>query len=182
MAGGKCQAVRVIDSRTGGQSNPLIATGGPNLGSGTPAARVERFHRHDDNFRPAVVNEPRGSDGLVGALLRAPVGATCAARVIFFFNTFNPLVIWECAGARRLAWWQPLPHTNRVTPGGCRVEPSGGKCVGNFARGWRSHAEPCRPLPRSRDRSAQESTLPIAFTEVMIGADGSISAAVFGEP
>ena len=44
------------------------------------------FERNHDEFRSAVVNEPRGSDVMVGALLCEPVDPTCAAGVIFFNN------------------------------------------------------------------------------------------------
>ena len=50
------------------------------------AERLERFRREHDDFRSMVVNEPRGSDVIVGALLCEPVDKDCAAGVIFFNN------------------------------------------------------------------------------------------------
>ncbi len=44
------------------------------------------FRSRHDQFRSAVVNEPRGSDVLVGALLVPPENTSCAAGVIFFNN------------------------------------------------------------------------------------------------
>src|ERR1700691_479979 len=62
------QNVRVIDSHTGGEPTRLVVSGGPELGSGPLAERLECFRRQHDCFRSAVVNEPRGSDVMVGAL------------------------------------------------------------------------------------------------------------------
>ena len=78
--------VRVIDSHTGGEPTRLVISGGPDLGSGPLAERLERFRRKHDSFRSAVVNEPRGSDVIVGALLCDPVDPACTAGVIFFNN------------------------------------------------------------------------------------------------
>ena len=80
------QRVRVIDSHTGGEPTRLVVSGGPDLGNGSLAERLERFRSQHDTFRSAVVNEPRGSDVIVGALLCEPTDATCAAGVIFFNN------------------------------------------------------------------------------------------------
>jgi proline racemase len=78
--------IRVIDSHTGGEPTRIIVEGGPELGSGTMADRRERFRCEFDRFRSAVVNEPRGSDPVVGALLCEPGDPTCIAGVIFFNN------------------------------------------------------------------------------------------------
>jgi proline racemase len=48
--------------------------------------RKETFQREYDQYRSAVVNEPRGSDVMVGALLIEPEDRSCAAGVIFFNN------------------------------------------------------------------------------------------------
>ncbi|HXO41800.1 MAG TPA: proline racemase family protein, partial [Thermoanaerobaculia bacterium] len=55
-------------------------------GNGTMAERLTVFRERFDWFRSAVINEPRGSDVLVGALLCEPVDPTCAAGIIFFDN------------------------------------------------------------------------------------------------
>jgi 4-hydroxyproline epimerase len=79
-------AIRVIDSHTGGEPTRLVLDGGPDLGWGPLAERVGRFREHFDAYRSAIVNEPRGSDTLVGALLVKPHLADCALGVIFFNN------------------------------------------------------------------------------------------------
>src|SRR3989442_8172358 len=78
--------IRVIDSHTGGEPTRLIVSGGPDLGKEPLQVRLERFRNEYDAFRSAVVNEPRGSDVMVGALLCEPVDPACAAGVIFFNN------------------------------------------------------------------------------------------------
>ncbi|HEX4485621.1 MAG TPA: proline racemase family protein, partial [Terriglobales bacterium] len=65
--------IRVIDSHTGGEPTRLVVAGGPDLGTGSLAKRLQRFRQHHDDFRSAVVNEPRGSDVVVGGLLCEPV-------------------------------------------------------------------------------------------------------------
>ncbi len=78
--------VKVIDSHTGGEPTRTVIEGGPDLGNGTMAERLEIFKTKYDSFRSAVVNEPRGSDAVVGALLCKPVDPSCVAGVIFFNN------------------------------------------------------------------------------------------------
>ncbi len=78
--------IQVIDSHTAGEPTRVVVGGGPNLGTGTLAQRRDRFRAEFDSFRSAIVNEPRGSDVMVGALLCPPVDATCIAGVIFFNN------------------------------------------------------------------------------------------------
>src|SRR6058998_425650 len=60
------QRIRVVDSHTEGEPTRVIVEGGPDLGGGSLADRRERFRRDFDRYRSAVVNEPRGSDPVVG--------------------------------------------------------------------------------------------------------------------
>ena len=83
---GLSSEIHVIDSHTAGEPTRVVVSGGPNLGSGSLVERLHRFSEDHDDFRSAVVNEPRGSDVLVGALLLEPVAAASAAGVIFFNN------------------------------------------------------------------------------------------------
>ncbi len=80
------ERIHFLDSHTAGESTRLVVAGAPELGSGPLAERMECLQRSHDWFRSAVVNEPRGSDTLVGALLCEPVDKTAAAGVIFFNN------------------------------------------------------------------------------------------------
>jgi 4-hydroxyproline epimerase len=75
--------VRVVDSHTAGEPTRVVIDGGPDLGHGSVAKRLDRFRADFDHYRSGIVNEPRGSDVWVGALLCEPDDATCAAGVIF---------------------------------------------------------------------------------------------------
>lgn len=78
--------IKIIDSHTGGEPTRIIVAGGPDLGPGPLASRRDKFQREFDRFRSAVVNEPRGSDVVVGALLVEPEDKSCVTGVIFFNN------------------------------------------------------------------------------------------------
>ena len=78
--------IHVIDSHTAGEPTRVVVSGGPALGSGPMTERLTRFRSEFDHIRSAVVNEPRGNDAIVGALLCEPSDPTCNAGVIFFNN------------------------------------------------------------------------------------------------
>lgn len=82
----KPHRLNVVDSHTAGEPTRCVLSGGPHLGLGPLAERLERLRREHDIYRRAILCEPRGSDVLVGALLTEPVDPTCAAGVIFFNN------------------------------------------------------------------------------------------------
>jgi 4-hydroxyproline epimerase len=63
-----------------------VIAGGPVFGAGTMAKRLAVFRERHDAFRSAVVNEPRGSDVMVGAIILEPVDRSAAAGVIYFNN------------------------------------------------------------------------------------------------
>lgn len=110
--------MRVIDSHTAGEPTRVIIEGGPELGEGTLGERRERFRRDFDRYRAAVVNEPRGCDVIVGALLCRPRDPRCAAGVIFFNNVGY---IGMCGhGTMGLA--VTLAHLRRIGPGMHRFE------------------------------------------------------------
>ena len=80
------QRVSVIDSHTAGEPTRTVISGFPSLGTGSMAERREIFSRDFDAWRQAIVNEPRGSDVLVGALLQEPVDPANVCGAIFFNN------------------------------------------------------------------------------------------------
>ena len=110
--------ISVVDSHTGGEPTRLVVGGGPDLGTGPLAERRRRFAADHDEFRSAVVNEPRGSDVVVGGLLVPPVDPTCAAGVIFF-NNVGPL--WMC-GHGTIGLAVTLGHLGRIGAGTHRAE------------------------------------------------------------
>jgi len=114
----KSTRVRVIDSHTGGEPTRLVLSGGPDLGLGPLYERVERFRSLYDEFRSAVVNEPRGSDVIVGALLCPPCDPGCAAGVIFF----NNVGYLGMCGHGTIGLVASLAYLERLQPGEHRVE------------------------------------------------------------
>jgi len=110
--------VRVVDSHTAGEPTRVVIEGGPDLGSGSVAERLARFRADYDHFRSGVVNEPRGSDVLVGALLCEPDDASCAAGVIFFNNVG---FIGMC-GHGTIGLVVTLAHLRRIGIGTHRIE------------------------------------------------------------
>jgi 4-hydroxyproline epimerase len=112
------QIIEVIDSHTGGEPTRVVIAGGPDLGTGPLAERRERFRREFDGFRSAIVNEPRGSDVVVGALLVPPEDASCATGVIFF----NNVGYLGMCGHGTIGLVATLAHLGRVQPGDHRIE------------------------------------------------------------
>lgn len=54
--------LRVIDSHTGGEPTRPVIDGFPDLGTGNMAERRARFSRDYDDWRKAIILEPRGND------------------------------------------------------------------------------------------------------------------------
>jgi 4-hydroxyproline epimerase len=110
--------VKVIDSHTGGEPTRVVIEGGPELGGGPLPERLARFREHHDRFRSAVVNEPRGSDAVVGAVLCPPIDSTCAAGVIFFNNVgYLGMCVHGTIGVAATLEW-----LGRIRPGQHRLE------------------------------------------------------------
>ena len=118
MTGKECQRVRVIDSHTGGEPTRLVVSGGPDLGTGSLVDRLDRFRSHHDYFRSAVVNEPRGSDVMVGGLLCEPLDPACAAGVIFF----NNVGYLGMCGHGTIGLIATLAYMKRIGPGEHKIE------------------------------------------------------------
>ncbi|HEU5070120.1 MAG TPA: proline racemase family protein [Verrucomicrobiae bacterium] len=110
--------VTIIDSHTGGEPTRVVTAGGPDLGRGPLAERRDAFRREHDHFRSAVVNEPRGSDVVVGALLVEPTDPACAAGVIFF----NNVGYLGMCGHGTIGLMVTLAHLGRIQPGEHRIE------------------------------------------------------------
>ncbi len=112
------QTIEVIDSHTGGEPTRLVLSGGPDLGSGPLQERVARFRERFDRYRAAIVNEPRGSDIVVGALLCTPHRPDCQLGVIYFNNVGY---IGMC-GHGTIGLIASLAHLGRLTPGAIRID------------------------------------------------------------
>ncbi len=112
------QQIHVIDSHTGGEPTRLVVAGGPDLGAGTVADKLKVFRDSHDRFRSAIVNEPRGSDVMVGAILVEPSDKTCASGVIFF----NNVGYLGMCGHGAIGLIVTLAYMDRIKPGEHRLE------------------------------------------------------------
>ena len=110
--------IEIIDSHTGGEPTRTVIAGGPDLGTGSMAERREVFRSRYDSFRSSIVNEPRGSDVIVGALLCEPVDPGCAAGVIFF----NNVGMLQMCGHGTIGLAVTLAHLGRIGPGVHKLE------------------------------------------------------------
>jgi 4-hydroxyproline epimerase len=120
--------VTVIDSHTGGEPTRVVISGGPDLGNDSLANRRERFKKDHDDFRGAIVNEPRGSDAVIGALLCAPVDQSCVTGVIFF----DRVGYLGMCGHGTIGVVATLAHLNRIGPGLHRIETPVGVVVAHL--------------------------------------------------
>ena len=111
--------MHIVDSHTAGEPTRVVISGGPDLGAGTLAERLAVFRERFDRYRSAVVNEPRGSDVLVGALLCEPCDPECAAGVIFF----NNVGYLGMCGHGAIGVATTLRWLKRIEPGRHRLEP-----------------------------------------------------------
>ncbi len=126
--------IRAIDSHTEGEPTRVVL---PNLQGGVPdltlhgtvrsvAEQARVFRERFDWFRSAIVNEPRGHDVLVGALLVPPtqdssgVGNAADCGVIFF----NNVGLLNACGHGTIGVAATLAHLGLVdAPAGNGAEP-----------------------------------------------------------
>lgn len=145
--------ITVIDSHTGGEPTRVVVAGGPDLGAGPLADRARRFRDQFDTFRSCAVNEPRGSDVLVGALLCAPHEPGCAAGVIFFNNVGT---IGMC-GHGTIGLVVTLAHLGRLDPGEHRIDTPVGVVTATYHGGNRVTV---RNVPSYRRAAGVEVRVP----------------------
>jgi proline racemase len=110
--------IRVIDSHTAGEPTRLVIEGGQQLGDGPLEERLRRFREQYDHYRRAIVNEPRGSDTVVGALLCRPYRPDCQAGVIFF----NNVGYLGMCGHGTIGLVASLAAAGRCQPGPIRID------------------------------------------------------------
>ncbi len=158
--------IQIIDSHTGGEPTRTVIAGGPDLGRGSMAERREIFRSRFDDYRSAIVNEPRGSDVIVGALLCEPVDPSCVAGVIFF----NNVGMLHMCGHGTIGLAVTLAHLGRIGPGTHKLETNVGVVTFEYhgenrvtlenVPSYRYRADVQIELPESAaSRSAKERSL-----------------------
>jgi 4-hydroxyproline epimerase len=117
--------IEVIDSHTAGEPTRCVLSGGPHLGIGPIAGRLEKLRTGHDVYRRAILCEPRGSEVLVGALLLEPVDPVAAAGVIFFNNAGY---LGMC-GHGMIGVAATLAYLGRIGAGKHRIETPVGEVI-----------------------------------------------------
>ena len=115
-------AIKVIDSHTAGEPTRVVIDGGPDLGDGELAQRLEIFRSQYDDFRKAVILEPRGYEAMVGALLCRPDDSSCETAILFFNNEG----FLNMCGHGTIGVTATLSYLNRLKPGAFKVQTPAG--------------------------------------------------------
>lgn len=110
--------IAYLDSHTGGEPTRLVEIGGPDLGNGSVAEKRDVFREKYDTFRSMVLNEPRGSDVIVGAYLVKPSLPECDLGVIFF----NNVGYLGMCGHGTIGLVASLAYQGRLKPGKVKIE------------------------------------------------------------
>src|SRR5438067_7381562 len=141
------QRIHVIDSHTAGEPTRVVIDGAPDLGGGSLSERRAILRERFDWLRSAVVNEPRGSDVLVGALLCEPADASCVAGVIYF----NNVGYLGMCGHGTIGVAVTLAHLGRIGPGPHRLETPVGVVTFEYEGGNRVTIENVPSYRHARD-------------------------------
>jgi len=107
------QRLSIIDSHTGGEPTRVVIAGGPDLRGESLAEQLADLQSQHDWLRKACVNEPRGNDAIVGALLCPPTHRDAVAGVIFF----NNVGYLNMCGHGSIGLAVTLSHMGRINPG-----------------------------------------------------------------
>jgi 4-hydroxyproline epimerase len=91
----------------------VVISGAPDLGVGSVADQAQVLRERFDWFRTAVINEPRGHEALVGALI-VPTPSTRALCGVIFFNNVGLL---HACGHGTIGLATTLAHLGRIQGG-----------------------------------------------------------------
>ncbi|MCA9127751.1 MAG: proline racemase family protein [Planctomycetales bacterium] len=80
------QRIPYVDTHTGGEPTRILTQMPFELAGKSCAEKLSAFRNQYDNYRKALVCEPRGNDVLVGAILVPTARTDCATGVIFVNN------------------------------------------------------------------------------------------------
>ena len=110
--------IAVVDSHTGGEPTRVVIGGFPPLRAASLAERRVELANTHRRLATAIVDEPRGNEPMVGALLTEPVDERCVTGVIFFDRT---MVLGMC-GHGTIGLVETLHRLGRIGPGDHLVE------------------------------------------------------------
>lgn len=96
----------------------MLIAGGPDLGGGSLADKRDRLACDHAALCRGIVDEPRGSEALVGAMIVPASDPTCVAAVIFF----NTVGVLGMCGHGTMGLARTLAHLDRIGVGSHRIE------------------------------------------------------------
>ena len=111
-------SVDIIDTHTGGEPTRVVIGGGPDLGKGSLRQRLQRMRRESDEFRRMLIDEPRGHEAIVAAVMCEPTDPSCVAGVIFL----NNLGYLGMCGHGAIGVAAALAYQGRIATGSHRLE------------------------------------------------------------
>ena len=117
MSASRYRRVRVVDSHTAGEPTRIVIDGAPSL-VGTMSEQLRQFRDSHDNLRAGIINEPRGSDVLVGGLLTPAVSNDAVTGVIYF----NNVGFLGMCGHGTIGLLATLAYLERIGPGEHRID------------------------------------------------------------
>ena len=120
---GELLRVSVVDSHTGGEPTRVITGGFPDLRGTTVAERRADLVNRFDRLRRLMVDEPRGHEAMVAALLVPPDEPESLTGVIFFDRAG---VIGMC-GHGTIGLMETFRHLGRIGPGTHSIDTSAGR-------------------------------------------------------
>jgi len=107
-----------LDSHTGGEPTRLLYEQLPPLQGNSVAEKARDFETRFDWFRSQTLNEPRGSDVMVGALLLPASDPSCKFGVVYF----NNVGYLGMCGHGTIGLLTSLAYLGKIVPGSYRVE------------------------------------------------------------
>jgi 4-hydroxyproline epimerase len=131
-----------LDSHTGGEPTRFIESLPFPLTPAPVSEQLTQLEREFDHFRATILNEPRGSDVLVGAYLVPPFDPTCQLGVIFF----NNVGYLGMCGHGTIGLMASLSYLGKITPGTYRIETPVGIVEATL--------HPLSPNPSPKEREA----------------------------
>jgi 4-hydroxyproline epimerase len=153
------QRLRIIDSHTGGEPTRVVVDGLPELDGGSITDRLEVLERDFDQYRTAIIGEPRSPTFAVGAYL---LPSSVADFGVVFFN--NARYLGMC-GHGTIGLITTLYSLGQVDPGKTSIETPVGIVHAELHEDGRVSFEnvPCYRLLRgvSGEGSRLKSALPV---------------------
>jgi proline racemase len=122
--------IRVVDSHTEGEPTRVVVSGWPQPAGATMADRRADMKARFDDFRRAVICEPRGHEAVVGALLTPPVSPGAVTGVVFFDNA---AYLGMC-GHGSIGVVRTLEYLGRIGPGEVAIDTPAGTIRAELAR------------------------------------------------